>query len=385
MFCAYYLLKSGYSVTVLDRSKDGLTSRNNAGLLTPSLAPAPEMSYPDIIRASTIGLGPLYISPSQILRNMPWFISALKERKGKGGRLLMELGIESVKLYEEFFSKEGIDADVIRGVGALYESESEARHLADVYHGRFIGEKEVSRLGYKNREGGIMFDRELSINSMKLFKALRSRIKRMGARIMLGKKASFNFSGHNIESVSFGKSTVHADSYIAAAGSWSRELLAPLGYDPMIIPARGLVMMFSTGGSRVVFAPSLLEPEGVAVAQHDANTLRITSFFEFRGIDGTFSQSRKRWMLEQAERNLKLYSKLKPVYEGHGFRPCTPDQMPLIGRIPGFSNLLIAGGQCRVGVTLAPITGSIMAQIIGGQKPRMRGLDPISPSRFASR
>ena len=65
---------------------------------------------------------------------------------------------------------------------------------------------------------------------------------------------------------------------------------------------------------------------------------------------------------------------MKLVYEGYGFRLCTPDQMPVIGRVPKLSNLYIAGGQCRLDVTLEPITGTVIRDLIDGKKPKAVGL-----------
>jgi D-amino-acid dehydrogenase len=383
LFCAYYLLKEGYSVTIIDRNKHGVTSKNNAGLLTPSLPSAPEMGYADIAKASTVGLGAVYISPSQILRNISWFMSALKHRKERGGKALMSLGSRSVELYGQFLRKEHMDADVIRGVGAFYESEDDARTLAEEYDGRFIGSSDLSGMGYTNLGGGIMFDKELSINSMKLFDGLRSRVRKLGARLLLGTEAELICGNGSVEHIISGSEKVTADTYIAAGGSWSNDLLKPTGYNPMIIPARGLVLLFSTGKQRIISAPALLEPEGVAVAQHSDNLFRATSFFEFKGTKSEFSEGRKRWLLDMLESHIIKYSRLKQIYEGSGFRPCTPDQMPVVGRVPGYSNLLIAGGQCRVGVTLAPITGKIITDMVNGAKPKVSGFEYLSPARFS--
>ena len=153
MFCAYYLLKRGYSVTIVDRNKDGLSSKNNAGLLTPSLSAAPELSYADIARASTVGMGVVYISPVQILKNIPWFIAALKERKSDYGRVTVDFAKQSVELYDKFFKEEKINPDIIKGVGSFYETEEEAVKYAKILKDRLIGEKELLEFGYKNLGG----------------------------------------------------------------------------------------------------------------------------------------------------------------------------------------------------------------------------------------
>ncbi len=382
MFCAYYLLKEGHSVKVIDTGLGACTSKDNAGLLTPSLSAAPEMGYADLIKASTVGMGAVYISPVQILKNIPWFIEALKYRKGGHSAALADLGVDSLALYRKFFKEEGIDADVIRGVGAFFREEGEARDLAERLGGRFIGQERISKFGYKGLGGGVMFDNEISINSHKLFAGLRSRIEGMGAEMILGSEARLNRDGTTISSISAGSESVTADTYIAAGGSWLNNLLSPIGYNPKVMPARGLVMMFSTKGRQIVSAPCLIEPDGIGVTQHDRNTVRVTSMFEFKGFDTSYSDARKSWIIGVLKDHLSRYKMLRPIYEGSGFRPCTTDQMPVIGRVPNISNLFVAGGHCRLGMTLAPVTGKIITGMVDGERQRYANLRYMSPGRF---
>ena len=383
MFCAYFLLKKGFDVTIIDKNKDGLTSSNNAGLLTPSLSPAPSISAKDTIKSLTVGFGPVYISPSQVIRNMKWFLLALKKRNPEYDKVLLHMGERSLYLYKRFFKEEGVDADVKSGVAALYKSSDEAKVLSKRYKGRFIDQYRISGMGYTGLSGGIYFDDEISINPVKLYSGLRAKVGEMGAEIMLGKEAELVGNGQEIDHVFIGSKDIKADNYISATGSWSNNFLSNIGYNPQIIPARGLSMIFSTGNKEIISNPSLLEDYGMAVAQHSQNNMRATTFFELVGINGNFRKSRKEWMLSILRTHLDKFNYIKLEEEGYGFRPCTPDQMPVVGRVPNYKNLFIAGGQCRVGVTLAPMTGQIISDMISGSKHEVRGIDYLSPQRFA--
>lgn len=66
----------------------------------------------------------------------------------------------------------------------------------------------------------------------------------------------------------------------------------------------------------------------------------------------------------------------------HGLRPCSPDGMPYIGRTQRFANLLIATGHSMMGLSLAPVTGKLIGQILSGEKPP-RNLQPLSPDRYS--
>jgi D-amino-acid dehydrogenase len=63
-----------------------------------------------------------------------------------------------------------------------------------------------------------------------------------------------------------------------------------------------------------------------------------------------------------------------------GMRPLTPDGMPLLGKVPGFGNLFVATGHAMLGVTLAPVTGELMADVIAGDGNPIAA--PFDPGRF---
>jgi len=71
------------------------------------------------------------------------------------------------------------------------------------------------------------------------------------------------------------------------------------------------------------------------------------------------------------------------VDEGIGFRPCTPDQFPLVGAIPGCDNAFVASGNCRLGVTLAPATAFLIRSMIAGRDYLDELKPSLSPARFA--
>jgi D-amino-acid dehydrogenase len=64
-----------------------------------------------------------------------------------------------------------------------------------------------------------------------------------------------------------------------------------------------------------------------------------------------------------------------------GIRPCTPDGIPVIGRSGRVENVVFATGHAMKGLHLAPVTGSLVADIVTNGAPT-HDLGPLSPDRF---
>jgi len=64
-----------------------------------------------------------------------------------------------------------------------------------------------------------------------------------------------------------------------------------------------------------------------------------------------------------------------------GFRPLSPDGIPIIGRHGKIKNLYLAGGHSMLGITLGPATGKLVADLIDGRKTEINH-EPFSPKRF---
>jgi glycine oxidase len=62
-----------------------------------------------------------------------------------------------------------------------------------------------------------------------------------------------------------------------------------------------------------------------------------------------------------------------------GLRPRSTDELPVIGQVPGISNLTVSTGHYRNGILLAPVTGKIVADAIAGIEDFPK---PFSPDRF---
>jgi D-amino-acid dehydrogenase len=102
---------------------------------------------------------------------------------------------------------------------------------------------------------------------------------------------------------------------------------------------------------------------------------------EFSGLNSHLAPKRLGALNTAAGRYLRDWPEGTKGRAWTGMRPMTPDGLPVIGR--GAENVTIASGHAMLGVTLAPVTGHLVAELIATGKPPPV-LEPFTPTRFSS-
>jgi len=126
--------------------------------------------------------------------------------------------------------------------------------------------------------------------------------------------------------------------------------------------------------------PLYLSEAKVAVTPLE-DVLRFAGTMELSGMDFRINRGRVNAIMRAAEDYLKEIEKLEIVDIWFGFRPCTPDGLPIIDRVPDYDNLIIATGHCMLGVSLAPITGKLITQLVRGRTQDVE-LELLKATRF---
>jgi D-amino-acid dehydrogenase len=127
---------------------------------------------------------------------------------------------------------------------------------------------------------------------------------------------------------------------------------------------------------------ALLAEARVAVSPM-SGALRFGGTMEIGGLDENVNPTRVRSIVDAVPR---YYPDFMPAdFDGigpwRGLRPCSPDGLPYIGRTARFPNLAIATGHAMLGITLGPITGRLVAQVLSGERPEL-DLTLLSPDRY---
>lgn len=112
--------------------------------------------------------------------------------------------------------------------------------------------------------------------------------------------------------------------------------------------------------------------------------LRVGGTMELAGTDESITQRRVRGIMRAFPKYFPAFeeSDFAKVKPWSGLRPVSPDGMPYIGRTQRWKNLTIATGHAMMGLSLAPVTGKIVSDLIVGEEPLV-ALDLMSPNRFA--
>jgi D-amino-acid dehydrogenase len=112
-------------------------------------------------------------------------------------------------------------------------------------------------------------------------------------------------------------------------------------------------------------------------------SLRFGGTLEISGLDPEIDMKRVKGIVDTIP---KFYPGIRPAVPRksevwYGFRPCTPDGLPYIGRSVRYPNLIVATGHAMLGLSLAAGTGRIVADLISERRPQI-GIDAFRPERF---
>ena len=173
---------------------------------------------------------------------------------------------------------------------------------------------------------------------------------------------------------------VDAGQVVLAAGAWLPALARRLGLRLPIEPAKG----YSVDVERPAGYPELPLYLGEAhvVLTPLGSRLRLGSTLELSGWDMRVRPRRVARLRAGAARVLGLDERGPVRQLWRGPRPVTPDGLPVIGRVPGAEQVIVAGGHCMLGLSLGPVTGRLVAELVGGRAPSLDLGPPLSPRRF---
>lgn len=395
---AVQLVEAGLRVTVIDPSQPGSEcSAGNAGSLSSgSVAP---LAMPGILKQAPGMLldptGPLYVPISYLLQVAPWmarFVAASRPERVAGiAQALHVLLGDAVSEHKALALKAGC-SDLIADNGQLHVYPSlmslekdNASWALKRQHGLVterIGREDIRALepalGSAYQVGYYLPD-QAWVKEPQLYAAnIAHYLETLGVRFVRDRAQGVfrSVDGRNVRGQAKDYVAAHV---VLAAGAWSAQLLRPLGVKVPLESQRGYHLQFPTSGvdlQRVV----VLADRKVFMTPMQSG-LRIAGTVEFGGLERPPSSARAGLLAGHAKAGLPDIDTTHPV-EWRGHRPCLPDSLAVIGRVPGKNGLWCAFGHGHLGLTGAPGTGRLLAQAIVGSVQANKVLEPFSVSRF---
>ncbi|WP_020527513.1 NAD(P)/FAD-dependent oxidoreductase [Flexithrix dorotheae] len=399
---AYFLNKSGHQVSIIDKSDfTDNCSYGNAGMIVPShFIP---LAAPGVI---TQGLkwmfnpeSPFQINPQLNANFFKWIWEFYKasntKRVNKAIPVLKELNTASLALYKSLSESEEFNFQLNEKGLLMYFKTDKAfeneKHVAekaitlglktDIISGTEVGkfETEIDL----SVIGAIHFKSDACFTPQYFMKEIINVLKTRGIKFIENTAIEkFDFKGNVLKSVRSNNNTFEADEFVLATGSWTGRLAKELNIQIPMLPGKGYSFEIETQKVKPKICAILTEAK-VAVTPME-NGLRFAGTMELGAFNSKINQKKIDGILKSIPKYFPQLSKndFENIKIWSGLRPCSPDGLPFIGKSKGFNNLTIAAGHAMMGMSLGPISGKLVTEIINEEKPGI-DLSLLAVDRFS--
>jgi glycine oxidase len=225
--------------------------------------------------------------------------------------------------------------------------------------------------------GGLFSPREAHVRPPLLAQAYAAAALEIGARIERGvSSVGLRRAGGRVTGVDTSAGVREAGTVLLCAGVWT-PAAAPIALP--IEPVRGQIL--SLDNCQPPLRHIVVGGGTYLVPKRDGRVV-VGATEERVGFDRRVTAGGLASLLEAAPRLVPALADCAFRDAWAGLRPCTPDHLPAIGRVPDAPGLMVAAGHHRNGVLLSPVTGRLVADLVLG-KPPEAGAEAFDPARFA--
>jgi D-amino-acid dehydrogenase len=395
-------LRRGHRVTVLEREPAARSgcSFGNAGMIVPS-------HFVPLAAPGMVALGlkwmwssksPFYIKPRLSWDLLTWSFrfwrASTAERVSKAAPVLRDLHLTSRDAYARLAEGEKDIGLVQNGLLMLCRTERALHEEAEFAEqarelgvpAEVLSPAETAALDPGvtfSVAGAIHFPRDCHLIPERYIAYLERRIAAAGGTMQHSATVSgWAMDGRAARAVRTDRGEIEGDEFIVCGGAWSAAIARDLRLRIPMQAGKG----YSLTLPNPVELPrlcSILTEARVAVTPM-GTSLRVGGTMELAGINSRINPRRVKGIVEALP---CYYPAFRPehftgIEPWQGLRPCSPDGLPYLGRTAAASNVIIATGHAMMGLSLAPATGEIAAQLVGGE-PVSHDLRLLDPDRFA--
>ncbi len=399
---AYYLQQAGHKVIVLDKGDfSDNCSYGNAGYVCPShFIP---LATPGIVWQGLKWMlnsrSPFYVRPSLNSSLIDWgwkFVkSANKKHVDDSAVPLRDIAVFSQQEYKTWSTLPGFDlAYEQKGLLEIFQTQSNAEHAHHTVETAKALGLDTELLSYEelqklepqtkiNGLGAIFFKCDSHLYPNKLMRSLLALLKQQGVQLIAGEEVTrFEKTNKSVTKVMTTKNSYEADEVIVATGAWSREIAALLETKIPLMPGRGYSITLENSQYKFNH-PAVLMEGRVAITPMDGNKIRFGGTMEVVPTKTPPRYERVEGILNSVKRFLPEFDIPMPSMDKvwYGYRPCSADGLPYIGRISRFKNVVVAAGHAMIGLSLGAGTGKLVSELVDDKKPSV-DLSPFAVERF---
>ena len=402
---AYYAQKFGHQVILLERgaAAHDSCSLGNAGMITPS-------HFTPLAAPGMVAMGlrmmlnpesPFYVRPRLNRDLMDWgwkfYRAANAAHVARSAPLLRDLNLASRACYEELAAESGAEFGLVkRGMLMLCATEKrlhEEVELVEAAHQLGLDAEVLTPEQTAQRDPGIRmtiagathFTQDCHLSPQKLLAGITRKILENGGEILWETEVKdWKKGGNQISAAVTNRGEIEADEFILAGGAWTMETARKLGLNLPMQAGKGYSLTLNNPKQSPTIC-SILTEARVAVTPME-RTLRFAGTMEIAGMGQETNPARVNGILKSIPKYFPDFTpddfQDTPVW--NGLRPCSPDGLPYIGRSARFRNLAIAAGHAMMGLSLGPITGKLLAEILS-DVPLSLPLNLLSPDRYTEK
>lgn len=405
LHCAFYLKQDRYDVEILEalpECDETNCSYVNCGFIVPShFIP---LASPAMLRSGFKMLfdpkSAFYLPPASNLKNIPWFLNfilaANQKKTERVAPLLLSLNETSRKLYSGIADTWHPGADYAqKGLLMACTTQKgfdEEIAIAQIANRLGISTHILDRQDLKKAEpdldfhlmGAVRYESDAQIYPEKYMRWLKKWLTEQEVIIRYQEKVKYflHLNG-KVTDVQTEKGLFHADEFVVASGVQSATLARMADINLPVIPGKGYSIDFPAAGNKLRI-PLILTEAKVAVSPYEER-IRLGSGMEFNGKIGQTRKRRVQAVLDRTKAALPFLRtpELHEVQLMEGIRPLSPDGIPFIGRTSQYQNLSFAAGHAMMGMSLGPVSGKIICDILSGRDPGF-DLTLLHPDRYNS-
>jgi D-amino-acid dehydrogenase len=382
--CAYYLNRMGRQVRVLDagRIDQGASNGNCGWLFFSDALPlcAPGVPVAEALRLIR-GTSPLEMDPRPDPRRLLWllrFVLSCRRthlRAALAGKIALLRSSE--RLYAQLRSEEGLKGEYEEcGVLMVHRTEADMAAYtatnellapyglgAEPLVGKRLLGKEPSL--HPGVYGGWFYRNDSHLRPESLMRAWHGLVAGKGVAIEEGVAVTdFDTRKGRVIGVQTPRGRYAAREVVIAAGAWTLPLSHRLGVHLPLQPGKGYSITYPAYEGQPAIPCYFHEPNVVATPWRSG--FRLGGTMAFQGYDTGLNPRRLAHMAAAGRSFLAIPPAAGSGEAWSGLRPMSADDMPLVGPLPGWSNVTVASGHGMLGLTTAPGTGRLVAEMVAG-------------------